>query len=98
MALLPKLKAELAHVQHPGVQFRAFPKGTKYACGMVQLLVFVYFFPFSIKLVLDKCFTSLLFRSWFCPLCGFELCGSCHARCPTLNKAASAPCIAPHCQ
>jgi hypothetical protein len=42
MALLPKLKAELAHVQRLGVRFRSFPKTTKYACGkMLSLVLFL---------------------------------------------------------
>jgi len=43
MALLPKLKAELAHVQQSNVQYRSFPKATRYACGRILLAVFTLF-------------------------------------------------------
>ena len=45
---------------------------------------------------LDKCFYSLLFQSWLCPRCGFELCGSCYKACPTLNGEPPMPCLNSH--
>jgi hypothetical protein len=47
---------------------------------------------------LDKCFHSLLFQSWFCSRCGFELCGSCYNACATLNKEPPMPCVDNHCK
>lgn len=47
---------------------------------------------------LDKCYTSLLFQSWFCDGCGFELCSSCWEAFPVSNETPSTPCVGPHCK
>ena len=43
---------------------------------------------------------SLLFQSWFCHRCRFELCGPCWEAFPvlTLMPPSVMPCIGPHCQ
>ena len=83
-------------MQDARVRFRAFPKGTRYICGKTCLLAVVIssLSHFS----LDLCFSSLLFRCWFCPRCGFELCGLCHEARPTLNSDPTTPCAANHCR
>ena len=47
---------------------------------------------------LDRCFTSLLFQSWFCPWCGFELCNWCYNALLTLKRKPSMPCVNPRCK
>ena len=41
---------------------------------------------------------SLLFQCWFCPQCGYELCGICHENLPTIGTPTSTPCVGPHCK
>ncbi|KAF8220445.1 hypothetical protein L208DRAFT_1209627, partial [Tricholoma matsutake] len=46
----------------------------------------------------DVCFMTLLFQSWFCPRCRFELCDLCYQGCSSLNTSPPTPSTSTHCK
>ena len=78
------------------VGFRAFPK-------IFQIYLWYGQVPSVPSLSLmfshnsaDKCYTSLLFNNWFCPLCALEVCGACHAESPIFEGPPPKPCAGTH--